>query len=60
MVSFTPVMLLISQLSAFINPGVLILERGVETLVGALVGIAAVVAVRRSGVAHAPRLIGRR
>lgn len=49
MVSFTPVMLLVSQLSAPIDPGVLILERGVETLVGALMGIAVVVAVRRSG-----------
>ena len=49
MVSFTPVMLLVSQLSAPIDPGVLIVERGVETLVGALMGIAVVVAVRRSG-----------
>lgn len=48
MVSFTPVMLLVSQLSAPIDPGVLILERAVETLVGALMGIAVVVAVRRS------------
>ena len=49
MVSFTPVILLMTQLAAPADPGVLILERGVETLVGALMGIAVVVAVRRSG-----------
>lgn len=59
MVSFTPVMLLITQLSAPALPRVLILERGVETLVGALVGIAVVVAVRRSGSRTLPRLLGR-
>lgn len=59
MVSFTPVMLLISQLSAPIDPGLLILERGVETLVGALVGIAVVVAVRRSGSRTLTGLLGR-
>ncbi|MFJ6077515.1 FUSC family protein [Pseudarthrobacter sp. NPDC092419] len=58
MVSFTPVMLLISQLSAPIDPGVLILERGVETLVGALMGIAVVVAVRRSGSRTRTGLLG--
>jgi hypothetical protein len=47
MVSFTPVILLMTQLAAPIDPGVLILERGMETLVGALVGILVVVAVRR-------------
>ncbi len=46
MVSFTPVILLMTQLAAPIEPSVLILERGVETLVGALVGILVVVAVR--------------
>ncbi|MDR7085017.1 hypothetical protein J2X01_004337 [Arthrobacter ginsengisoli] len=39
MVSFTPVILLMTQLAAPIDPEVLIFERGVETLVGALVGI---------------------
>ena len=47
MVSFTPVILLMSQLAAPIDPAVLIMERGVETLVGALVGVLVVVAVRR-------------
>lgn len=46
MVSFTPVVLLITQLAAPIDPGVLILERGVETFVGAIVGILVVVTVR--------------
>ncbi|WP_411375315.1 FUSC family protein [Arthrobacter sp. MPF02] len=49
MVSFTPVILLMTQLAAPMDPGLLILERAVETLVGALVGIAVVVAVRRTG-----------
>jgi len=46
MVSFTPVILLMTQLAAPIDPGLLILERGVETFVGALAGILVVVAVR--------------
>jgi uncharacterized membrane protein YccC len=46
MVSFTPVILLVAQLAAPIDPAVLIMERGVETLVGAVVGILVVVAVR--------------
>jgi uncharacterized membrane protein YccC len=58
MVSFTPVILLITQLAAPIDPAVLILERGVETLVGALVGIAVVVAVRRSGTRSPRALLG--
>lgn len=49
MVWFTPVILLMTQLAAPIEPGVLILERAVETLVGALLGILVVVAVRRPG-----------
>ncbi|WP_457947853.1 FUSC family protein [Pseudarthrobacter sp. alpha12b] len=49
MVWFTPVILLITQLASPIEPRVLILERAVETLVGALLGILVVVAVRRSG-----------
>ncbi|MCU1434908.1 MAG: hypothetical protein JWR71_1633 [Pseudarthrobacter sp.] len=47
MVSFTPVILLMTQLAAPMDPSVLILERGVETFVGALVGILVVVAVRQ-------------
>ncbi|WP_458780793.1 FUSC family protein [Arthrobacter sp. D3-16] len=58
MVSFTPVILLITQLAAPTDPAVLILERGVETLVGALVGIAVVVAVRRSGTRSPRALLG--
>ena len=46
MVSFTPVILLVAQLAAPIDPALLILERGVETFVGAAVGILVVVAVR--------------
>ena len=47
MVSFTPVILLMTQLSAPTDPSVLILERAVETFVGAVVGILVVVAVRQ-------------
>ena len=47
MVSFTPVILLIGQLAAPADPGVLVTERAVETLVGAAVGIAVVVLIRR-------------
>jgi uncharacterized membrane protein YccC len=47
MVSFTPVILLIGQLSAPADPGVLVTERAVETLVGAAVGILVVVLIRR-------------
>jgi uncharacterized membrane protein YccC len=46
MVSFTPVILLVAQLAAPIDPTLLILERGVETFVGAAVGILVVVTVR--------------
>jgi hypothetical protein len=54
MVSFTPVILLMTQLAAPIDPGVLILERGVETFVGALAGILVVVAVRARPAGSAP------
>ena len=47
MVSFTPVILLLGQLAAPADPGVLVTERAVETLVGAAVGIAVVVLIRR-------------
>ena len=47
MVSFTPVILLIGQLAAPADPGVLVTERAVETLVGAAVGILVVVLTRR-------------
>jgi len=47
MVSFTPVILLVGQLAAPADPGVLVTERAVETLVGAAVGIAVVVLIRR-------------
>ena len=49
MVSFTPVILLMTQLASPADPQVLILERAVETLVGALTGILVVVSVRRAG-----------
>jgi hypothetical protein len=58
MVSFTPVILLMTQLASPIDPAILILERGVETLVGALVGILVVVAVRRSGTRTPAALLG--
>jgi hypothetical protein len=47
MVSFTPVILLTTQLAAPADPYVLITERGVETLVGAVTGILVIVLVRR-------------
>lgn len=56
MVSFTPVILLTAQLAAPIDPYVLVLERGIETLVGALVGIAVVVTVRRRGAGSQPQV----
>lgn len=59
MVSFTPVILLITQLAAPTEPGLLILERAVETLVGALSGILVVVAVRRAGTRTLASLLGR-
>ncbi len=58
MVSFTPVILLMTQLADPMDPAVLILERGIETLVGALVGIAVVVAVRRAGTRSPAVLFG--
>ncbi|WP_426765359.1 FUSC family protein [Pseudarthrobacter sp. 1G09] len=58
MVSFTPVILLMTQLAAPADPGVLILERAIETLVGALMGIAVVVAVRRRGSRSPALLLG--
>ena len=47
MVFFTPVILLIAQLAAPMDPGVLVLERAVETFVGAVIGIAVAVVVQR-------------
>ena len=46
MVFFTPVILLIAQLASPMDPGVLVLERAIETFVGAVVGIAVAVLVR--------------
>jgi uncharacterized membrane protein YccC len=46
MVSFTPVILLMTQLAAPADPYVLIAERGVETVVGAVIGILVVVFIR--------------
>jgi hypothetical protein len=47
MVSFTPVILLMTQLAAPADPHVLVTERAVETLLGAGIGIAVVVLIRR-------------
>ncbi|MEI2277419.1 FUSC family protein [Paenarthrobacter ilicis] len=47
MVFFTPVVLLIAPLASPMDPGVLVLERAVETFVGAVVGIAVAVIVQR-------------
>ncbi|WP_405622586.1 FUSC family protein [Streptomyces sp. NBC_00076] len=56
-VCVTPMALLITEFAGFQQPGQLIVERAVDTLVGALVGLAAAVAVtnRRAGdrVGHA-------
>ena len=46
MVSFTPVILLMTQLAAPADPYVLIAERGIETVVGAVIGILVVVFIR--------------
>jgi len=51
MVFFTPVVLLIAQLASPMDPGVLVMERAVETFVGAVIGIAVAVLVRAPGVA---------
>ncbi|MCX6498613.1 MAG: FUSC family protein [Arthrobacter sp.] len=47
MVSFTPVILLMTQLAFPADPRVLVTERAVETLIGACTGIAVVVLIRR-------------
>ncbi|WLQ08365.1 FUSC family protein [Arthrobacter oryzae] len=47
MVSFTPVILLMTQLAAPADPRILIMERAVETVVGAVIGIAIIVLIRR-------------
>ncbi|KRE81811.1 FUSC family protein [Arthrobacter sp. Soil763] len=49
MVSFTPVILLMTQLAFPADPHLLVAERAIETLVGACVGIAVVVLVRQRG-----------
>lgn len=49
MVSFTPVILLMTHLAAPEDPYVLITEHGVETFVGAVIGILVIVFVRRPG-----------
>jgi hypothetical protein len=46
MVSFTPVILLMTQLAAPADPSLLVTERAIETLLGAAVGIAVVVLIR--------------
>ncbi|MEZ2391862.1 FUSC family protein [bacterium RCC_150] len=51
MVFFTPVVLLMTQLAAPADPAVLVVERGVETLLGAVVGIAVAVLVQARGIA---------
>ncbi|MFF1829032.1 FUSC family protein [Paenarthrobacter sp. NPDC058040] len=53
MVFFTPVVLLIAQLASPMDPGVLVLERAVETFVGAVMGIAVAVVVQRRGLNRA-------
>jgi hypothetical protein len=52
MVSFTPVILLMTQLAAPADPYILITERGVETVLGAVIGILVIVLVRRRRTAH--------
>ncbi|MDR7166203.1 putative membrane protein YccC [Pseudarthrobacter oxydans] len=49
MVSFTPVILLVTQLAAPVSPYVLIVERGVETLIGAIVGIVVLISSGQDG-----------
>ena len=47
MVSFTPVILLMTQLAFPADPRLLLAERALETLIGACTGIAVVVLIRR-------------
>ncbi|WP_426997840.1 FUSC family protein [Pseudarthrobacter sp. N5] len=49
MVSFTPVILLMTQLAHRIDPYLLVTERGAETLVGAVIGILVVILIRDRG-----------
>ena len=56
MVSFTPVILLMTQLAAPADPHLLVSERAVETLMGACTGIAVVILVRRRAVFRAQPL----
>jgi hypothetical protein len=53
MVSFTPVILLMTQLAAPADPHLLVSERAAETLIGACTGIAVVVLIRRRTVPRA-------
>jgi hypothetical protein len=46
LVFFTPLILIMTQLAAPADPGSLILDRGLETLLGALAGIATALALR--------------
>jgi Fusaric acid resistance protein-like len=46
MVFFTPVILLMTELAAPVDPGRLVTERAAETLIGALTGIAVVLIIR--------------
>ena len=57
MVFFTPVVLLIAQLASPMDPGVLVMERAVETFVGAVIGLAVAVLVRAPVIA-VPRAAG--
>jgi uncharacterized membrane protein YccC len=47
MVAVTPVILLITQLAAPEEPHLLIIERGIETFIGAAIGIAVILVSRR-------------
>lgn len=49
MVSFTLVILLVTQLAAPVSPYVLIVERGAETLIGAIVGIVVPISAGHGG-----------
>ncbi|GAP58868.1 protein involved in response to aluminum ion [Arthrobacter sp. Hiyo1] len=60
MVFFTPVILLMTQLAAPADPGVLVLERGVETFVGAVIGIAVAVLVQAPRLTSRTRIASRR
>lgn len=59
MMFFTPAILLMSQLAYPISRHVLVMDRGIETLIGASVGIAVAILVREPSVSVATPIVAR-